>query len=96
VITIPRNAHGFTVQVFLGLGRRQVDRGGKLALSHRRDVDIDAKIDAIVDDFANAQIRDEIAASKKKGLWMGGVVPLGYWVENRTLRRRRRRGRRSR
>jgi hypothetical protein len=52
-----------------------LDRGGKLALSHRRDVDIDAKIDAIVDDFANAQIRDEIAASKKKGLWMGGVVP---------------------
>jgi hypothetical protein len=59
-------------------------------------VDIDAKIDAIVDDFANAQIRDEIAASKKKGLWMGGVVPLGYWVENRALHRRRRRGRRSR
>jgi hypothetical protein len=28
-----------------------VDRGGKLALSHRRDVDIEAKIDAIVDDF---------------------------------------------
>lgn len=73
-----------------------MDRGGKLALSHRRDVDIEAKIDAIVDDFANAQIRDEIAASKKKGLWMGGVVPLGYWVENRALHRRRRRGRRSR
>jgi hypothetical protein len=73
-----------------------VDRGGKLALSHRRDVDIEAKIDAIVDDFANAQIRDEIAASKKKGLWMGGVVPLGYWVENRALHRRKRRGRRSR
>ena len=73
-----------------------MDRGGKLALSHRRDVDIDAKIDAIVDDFANAQIRDEIAASKKKGLWMGGVVPLGYWVENRALHRRRSRGRRSR
>jgi hypothetical protein len=74
------------VQVFLGLGRRQVDRGGKLALSHRRDVDIDAKIEAIVDDFAKAQIRDEIAASKKKGLWMGGVV------ENRALHRRRRLG----
>src|SRR3954447_4230024 len=24
------------------------------------------------------RIRDKIAASKKKGLWMGGVVPLGY------------------
>ena len=40
------------------------------ALSHRRDADIEAKIDAIVDDLVNAQIRDEIAASKKKGLWM--------------------------
>ena len=24
------------------------------------------------------RIRDKIAASKKKGLWMGGLVPLGY------------------
>ena len=24
------------------------------------------------------RIRDKIAASKKKGLWMGGAVPLGY------------------
>jgi DNA invertase Pin-like site-specific DNA recombinase len=31
------------------------------------------------------RIRDKIAASKKKGLWMGGVVPLGYRVENRKL-----------
>jgi DNA invertase Pin-like site-specific DNA recombinase len=32
------------------------------------------------------RIRDKIAASKKKGIWMGGVVPLGYRVENRALR----------
>jgi site-specific DNA recombinase len=31
------------------------------------------------------RIRDEIAASKKKGMWMGGVVPLGYRVEDRAL-----------
>jgi len=31
------------------------------------------------------RIRDKIAASKKKGIWMGGVVPLGYQVENRAL-----------
>jgi site-specific DNA recombinase len=31
------------------------------------------------------RIRDKIAASKKKGLWMGGVVPLGYRVEARKL-----------
>ncbi|MER8632600.1 recombinase family protein [Mesorhizobium opportunistum] len=31
------------------------------------------------------RIRDKIAASKKKGMWMGGVVPLGYRVEYRKL-----------
>src|SRR5271155_4626117 len=31
------------------------------------------------------RIRDKFAASKKKGMWMGGVVPLGYRVENRAL-----------
>ena len=31
------------------------------------------------------RIRDKIAASKKKGMWMGGQVPLGYRVENRKL-----------
>ena len=31
------------------------------------------------------RIRDKIAASKKKGIWMGGVVPLGYRVEKRKL-----------
>jgi site-specific DNA recombinase len=31
------------------------------------------------------RIRDKIAASKRKGMWMGGSVPLGYRVENRSL-----------
>src|SRR2546427_5341335 len=31
------------------------------------------------------RIRDKIAASKRKGLWMGGTVPLGYDVRNRKL-----------
>jgi site-specific DNA recombinase len=31
------------------------------------------------------RIRDKIAASKKKGLWMGGFVPFGYRANNRTL-----------
>src|SRR6267142_2210766 len=30
-------------------------------------------------------IRDKIAASKKKGMWMGGNVPLGYDATDRTL-----------
>src|SRR6476469_1261576 len=31
------------------------------------------------------RIRDKIAASKRKGLWMGGVVPMGYRLDNRKL-----------
>ncbi len=31
------------------------------------------------------RIRDKVAASKKKGIWMGGVVPLGYRVQHRKL-----------
>ena len=32
------------------------------------------------------RIRDKVAASKRKGLWMGGRVPLGYEKDERTLR----------
>jgi hypothetical protein len=31
------------------------------------------------------RIRDKFAASRKKGMWMGGWAPLGYRVENRRL-----------
>ena len=31
------------------------------------------------------RIRDKIAASKRKGMWMGGNVPLGYDAQNRKL-----------
>ena len=31
------------------------------------------------------RIRDKIAASKRKGMWMGGVPPLGYDVDKRLL-----------
>ncbi|NOX41258.1 MAG: recombinase family protein, partial [Alphaproteobacteria bacterium] len=31
------------------------------------------------------RIRDKIAASRKKGMWMGGTVPLGYDVKDRRL-----------
>jgi site-specific DNA recombinase len=31
------------------------------------------------------RIRDKIAASKRKGMWMGGNLPLGYDVEHRKL-----------
>src|SRR5215468_5810453 len=31
------------------------------------------------------RIRDKITASKKKGMWMGGVPPLGYRAQDRKL-----------
>ena len=31
------------------------------------------------------RIRDKIAASKKKGMWMGGLPPLGYDAADRKL-----------
>lgn len=31
------------------------------------------------------RVRDKIAASKRKGMWMGGTVPLGYDVKDRKL-----------
>src|SRR4051794_4594396 len=36
-------------------------------------------------EVAGERIRDKIAASKKKGIWMGGVPPLGYQVRDRKL-----------
>ncbi len=31
------------------------------------------------------RIRDKIAASKKKGMWMGGPIPMGYDLQDRKL-----------
>lgn len=36
-------------------------------------------------EVTSERIRDKIAASKRKGMWMGGFVPLGYRSEGRTL-----------
>src|SRR5438128_2292760 len=36
-------------------------------------------------ELAGERVRDKIAASKKKGMWMGGVAPLGYEVRERKL-----------
>jgi site-specific DNA recombinase len=36
-------------------------------------------------EITGERIRDKVAASKRKGIWMGGAVPLGYRVENRAL-----------
>ncbi len=36
-------------------------------------------------EITGERIRDKIAASKKKGIWMGGFVPLGYDAVDREL-----------
>src|SRR5262249_32614563 len=36
-------------------------------------------------ELTGERIRDKIAASKKKGMWMGGVPPLGYTIRDRKL-----------
>lgn len=36
-------------------------------------------------EITGERIRDKIAASKQKGMWMGGVVPLGYDLGERAL-----------
>lgn len=36
-------------------------------------------------ELASERVRDKVAASRKKGKWMGGSVPLGYDVKDRKL-----------
>ena len=36
-------------------------------------------------ELGSERVRDKIAASKRRGLWTGGGVPLGYKVENKQL-----------
>jgi site-specific DNA recombinase len=36
-------------------------------------------------ELAGERIRDKFAASRRKGMWMGGTVPLGYDVSDRKL-----------
>jgi site-specific DNA recombinase len=36
-------------------------------------------------EVTSERIRDKIAASKKKGIWVGGTVPMGYRVKERKL-----------
>jgi site-specific DNA recombinase len=36
-------------------------------------------------ELGSERVRDKIAASKRRGLWTGGTVPLGYKAENKQL-----------
>ena len=57
-LRFPRHANGFTVQVFWDSDVGKWIEAASYALSHRRDADIEAKIEAIVDDFEKAQEPD--------------------------------------
>jgi DNA invertase Pin-like site-specific DNA recombinase len=36
-------------------------------------------------EVTSERIRDKIAASKRKGLWVGGMAPLGYDTKDRRI-----------
>src|SRR5262249_43967923 len=36
-------------------------------------------------ELTSERIRDKIAASKRRGMWMGGRIPLGYDLQDRKL-----------
>ena len=57
-LTFPRNQHGFTTQIFWDSDVGKWIEAASYALHHRRDADIEKKIDAIVDDLEKAQAPD--------------------------------------
>jgi DUF1680 family protein len=57
-LRFPRNEHNFTVQVFWDSDVGKWIEAASYALSHRRDADIEAKIEAITDDLERAQAPD--------------------------------------
>jgi DUF1680 family protein len=57
-LRFPRNKHNFTVQVFWDSDVGKWIEAASYALSHRRDADIEARIEAITDDLEKAQAPD--------------------------------------
>ena len=57
-LRFPRNEHNFTVQVFWDSDVGKWIEAASYALSHRRDADIEAKIERIIDDLEKAQAPD--------------------------------------
>ena len=77
-LKIPRNSHGFTMQVFWDSDVGKWIEAASYALSHRRDADIEARIDAIVDDLAKAQSPDGYL-----NCWYNGREPEKRWTNLR-------------
>lgn len=77
-LRFPRHPNGFTVQVFWDSDVGKWIEAASYALSHRRDADIEAKIEAIVDDFEKAQLPDGYL-----NCWYLGREPEKRWSNMR-------------
>jgi len=77
-LRFPRHANGFTVQVFWDSDVGKWIEAASYALAHRRDADIEARIEAIVDDFEKAQAPDGYL-----NCWYLGREPEKRWTNLR-------------
>jgi len=77
-LRIPLNSHNFTMQVFWDSDVGKWIEAASYALAHRRDPDIEVKIDAIVDDLARAQAPDGYL-----NCWYNGREPEKRWTNLR-------------
>ena len=77
-LRFPRHGNGFTVQVFWDSDVGKWIEAASYALAHRRDADVEAKIEAIVDDFEKAQAPDGYL-----NCWYLGREPDKRWTNLR-------------
>ncbi|MCR6634382.1 beta-L-arabinofuranosidase domain-containing protein [Devosia sp.] len=77
-LRFPRHNNGFTVQVFWDSDVGKWIEAASYALAHRRDADIEAKIEAAVDDLEKAQAPDGYL-----NCWYLGREPENRWTNLR-------------
>lgn len=77
-LRFPRHGNGFTVQVFWDSDVGKWIEAASYALAHRRDADIEAKIEAAVDDLEKAQAQDGYL-----NCWYLGREPDKRWTNLR-------------
>jgi uncharacterized protein len=77
-LRFPRHSNGFTVQVFWDSDVGKWIEAASYALAHRRDDDIEAKIEAAVDDLEKAQAPDGYL-----NCWYLGREPDKRWTNLR-------------
>jgi uncharacterized protein len=77
-LRIPRNRHNFTTQIFWDSDIGKWIEAAAYAISHRRDPDIEAKIEAIITDLEQAQAPDGYL-----NCWYLGREPQNRWTNLR-------------